>query len=106
MICAYEFQEYFCLCGTFIFNSTDIIFKSTLNGRDFLFVPILHNQIETIQFKLVMQHSTLCTKCKRRVGAWLYRDGIKHCIRFHKHLIIEKKQGIFLLKEETIIREK
>lgn len=100
MICVYKFDEYFCLCGTFIFNSADVIYKSELNGRNYLFVPF-----DQSEGKLFGQHFAICSECRHRVGNWIYKDGIRYCVRFHKHLIIEKPYGIFLHQERSTIHE-
>lgn len=103
MIYLFEFVEYSCRCGYFLFNSSDVISQTSIFGRQFLLVKPERVGYDLL-FKRIFFFSPniiRCSNCRRFVGAIVFPfDGEREILRFSSNCIVPK--CFFIVKENEL----
>lgn len=84
-----HFYTYFCRCGEFLFNNSDITNTSTFLKRNYIMVE------KSLNLNIYISGSNIvkCSTCNSALGGAIYRrfQGKSDLIRFAGHLIERKK---------------
>lgn len=99
------FVEYYSKCGKFLFNNGDIVFSSSLFGRNYIFVGRpMHTMTHRMNIKLIRPNIAKCGFCNRNLGAFVHGTfERKDAVRFCRHLIVKRKVNldIYRLVDES-----
>lgn len=85
-------SEVYCLgyhcgyCNNFLFNSADIIFKTSMHHRIFIFT---RNLIYTNRIRIFGTNGVYCNPCHNGIGGMVYRDWNlnNHLVRFPNNVL-------------------
>lgn len=97
MQCVYQFEDFFCKCGKFMFNTADV--SEEVRGEDFHFFwlkPQRDRAQNTILFDRIRRdgfsNSARCTFCSRIIGYFVFPFAPElEFIRFHARLLVMRK---------------
>lgn len=104
MTYVYNFEEYYCFCESFLFNSSDIEKVTNFFNQRYYWVKPQRKNYELLYGRVNLYSNNLmkCTKCYRRVGIIIYPCyGTLEILRFDrnrtywKKTIIVKENGNF-----------
>lgn len=101
----FDFVEYYCFCGRFLFNSGDIVSETSFFHRRFFWV--MPERVERqLFFGRVLFRSTnllICSDCRHVVGAITYPfDREREILRFNNSYVYSKI--IFVVKDNEIFK--
>lgn len=101
----FEISEYYCVCGNYLFNSSDICFKTSLFHQLYLWVEPKRDESCLLYGRVRLRSSNLliCSICCHRIGAVVFPFcAEREMLRFSNHLISQKK--LFMIKENGIYK--
>lgn len=105
MTFVFEFEEYYCLCDNFLFNSGDLVSITNFFNERYFWVKPERSGYELFYGRVVLRptHFLKCSNCFRSIGIVVFPyDRRREILRFNNNRIISKK--CVLIKENGIFK--